>query len=45
MPPHAKTQVRTASPSYVVERSSLANGLRIVVNPDASSPVVAVAVY
>jgi len=45
VPPHAKTQVRTASPSYVVERASLANGLRIVVNPDASSPVVAIAVY
>ena len=45
MPPAAKTQVRTTSPSYAVQRTSLANGLRIVVNPDASSPVVAVAVY
>ena len=45
MPPAAKTQVRTASPSYAVERASLANGLRVVVNPDASSPVVAIAVY
>ena len=45
MPTAAKTQVRTASPSYAVERATLANGLRVVVNPDASSPVVAVAVY
>ena len=45
MPPAAKTQVRTTSPSYEVQRMALANGLRIVVNPDASSPVVAVAVY
>ncbi|MBC7374641.1 MAG: insulinase family protein, partial [Frankiales bacterium] len=34
-----------ASPSYAVVRGALANGLRIVVSPDPSSPVVAVAVY
>lgn len=33
------------SPTYPVERGSLDNGLRIVVLPDRSSPVVAVAVY
>ncbi|MCW2725905.1 MAG: peptidase domain protein [Frankiales bacterium] len=33
------------SPSYAVERFSLDNGLRVVVSPDTSSPVVAVAVY
>jgi len=31
--------------SYAVERATLANGLRVVVAPDPSSPVVAVAVY
>jgi predicted Zn-dependent peptidase len=34
-----------ARPSFAVERFSLDNGLRVVVSPDASSPVVAVAVY
>ena len=33
------------SPTYPVERGSLDNGLRVVVLPDRSSPVVAVAVY
>ena len=31
--------------SYALERTTLDNGLRVVVAPDASSPVVAVAVY
>ena len=31
--------------SYDVERTTLGNGLRVVVSPDRSSPVVAVAVY
>jgi len=31
--------------SYAVERTTLSNGLRVVVSPDRSSPVVAVAVY
>jgi len=34
-----------ASPSYAVERGTLDNGLRVVISPDPSSPVVAVAVY
>ena len=33
------------SPSYAVERFALDNGLRVVLSPDSSSPVVAVAVY
>jgi predicted Zn-dependent peptidase len=40
------TRSRTAgAPSFPVERFALDNGLRVVVSPDASSPVVAVAVY
>jgi zinc protease len=35
----------SASASYAVERATLDNGLRVVVSPDSSSPVVAVAVY
>ena len=31
--------------SYAVERATLRNGLRVVVAPDRSAPVVAVAVY
>ena len=42
--PAAKTAVR-ARPSFAVERFALSNGLRVVVSPDPSSPVVAVAVY
>ena len=34
-----------ARPSYAVERFHLDNGLRVVLSPDSSSPVVAVAVY
>jgi predicted Zn-dependent peptidase len=34
-----------ARASFTIERSTLANGLRVVVLPDRSSPVVAVAVY
>jgi zinc protease len=41
-----KTAARkTAAPSYAVERLTLDNGLRVVVSPDSTSPVVAVAVY
>jgi hypothetical protein len=36
---------KAASPSYAVERFRLDNGLRVVLSPDSSSPVVAVAVY
>ncbi|MCY7373144.1 MAG: insulinase family protein [Spirochaetaceae bacterium] len=39
------TAVAVPATSYAVERSTLANGLRVVVTPDRSSPVVAVAVY
>jgi len=42
--PAAKTATRVR-PSFAVERFALDNGLRVVVSPDASSPVVAVAVY
>lgn len=54
MPPPTKTPAKTAAPrrrasapglSYDVVRSTLDNGLRVVVSPDRSSPVVAVAVY
>ncbi len=40
-----KAASSAARPSYVVERATLGNGLRVVVSPDPSSPVVAVAVY
>jgi zinc protease len=42
--PATKTATRTR-PSFAVERFALDNGLRVVVSPDPSSPVVAVAVY
>jgi zinc protease len=42
--PAAKTAARVR-PSFAVERFALDNGLRVVVSPDPSSPVVAVAVY
>jgi predicted Zn-dependent peptidase len=42
--PAAKTAAR-ARPAFAVERFALKNGLRVVVSPDPSSPVVAVAVY
>lgn len=53
MPPPAKTASRKAAakkpkvpqPDYAIERFSLDNGLRVVLSPDSSSPVVAVAVY
>ncbi|MEX2290588.1 MAG: pitrilysin family protein [Mycobacteriales bacterium] len=57
MPPPAKTAVRRAAtkgpvrarpapqPDYPLERFTLDNGLRVVLSPDSSSPVVAVAVY
>ena len=44
-PRRAPKAATAASPSYAVERATLDNGLRIVVSPDPSSPVVAVAVY
>jgi zinc protease len=37
--------VKTARLNYTVERAELANGLRVVMLPDKTSPVVAVAVY
>jgi zinc protease len=40
-----RAPVRTANLTYAVERGRLANGLRVVVLPDRTSPVVAVAVY
>jgi zinc protease len=40
-----RAPARTANLSYPVERGRLANGLRVVVLPDRTSPVVAVAVY
>ncbi len=53
MPPPAKTAPRKAAakklkspqPDYTIERFTLDNGLRVVLSPDPSSPVVAVAVY
>ena len=36
---------RTPSPSYPVERFTLPNGLRVVLAPDRSAPVVAVSVF
>ncbi|GAC1445149.1 MAG: pitrilysin family protein [Mycobacteriales bacterium] len=42
--PAAKSASRFR-PSFAVERFALDNGLRVVVSPDPSSPVVAVAVY
>ena len=43
MPP--RPRISAPDLSYAVERATLANGLRVVVAPDTSSPVVAVAVY
>ncbi|MGZ6740986.1 MAG: insulinase family protein, partial [Nocardioides sp.] len=40
-----RAAVKPARLSYAVERATLANGLRVVVLPDRTSPVVAVAVY
>ncbi len=36
---------RAQTPDYPIERFTLDNGLRVVLSPDPSSPVVAVAVY
>jgi predicted Zn-dependent peptidase len=44
VPAATKTATRSR-PSFAVERFALDNGLRVVVSPDPSSPVVAVAVY
>ena len=43
MPPRSRASVPALS--FPVERRTLDNGLRVVVSPDRSSPVVAVAVY
>jgi predicted Zn-dependent peptidase len=43
VPPRPRAQA--SRPSFAVERFALDNGLRVVVSPDPSSPVVAVAVY
>ena len=47
MPPRTRSApaARSAATSYPVERTTLANGLRVLVSPDRTSPVVAVAVY
>ncbi len=47
MPPPAKsrTSAKAPQPDYRIERLTLDNGLRVVLSPDPSSPVVAVAVY
>jgi len=46
VPPRPRTTApKPATLSYAVERATLGNGLRVVVAPDSSSPVVAVAVY
>jgi zinc protease len=39
------TRRSTPQPDYAIERFTLDNGLRVVLSPDSSSPVVAVAVY
>jgi zinc protease len=48
VPPAAKTAARRAvrkELDYRIERFTLDNGLRVVLSPDSTSPVVAVAVY
>ncbi len=46
MPPRPRAdRSKLAHPSYAVERVRLDNGLRVVVSPDHTSPVVAVGVY
>ncbi len=46
MPPRPRAvRSKPAHPSYAVERARLDNGLRVVVSPDRTSPVVAVGVY
>jgi zinc protease len=44
-PAAARRTSPRAATAYPVERTTLANGLRVVVSPDKASPVVAVAVY
>jgi len=44
VPPRSRTTA-ALDPSYALERTTLDNGLRVVVAPDRTSPVVAVAVY
>ena len=44
-PARSRTAGRSPSPSYQIERLTLPNGLRVVIAPDRSSPVVAVAVH
>jgi predicted Zn-dependent peptidase len=43
VPPRSRASA--TRPTFAVERFALDNGLRVVVSPDPSSPVVAVAVY
>ncbi|SBW19427.1 peptidase M16 domain-containing protein [Candidatus Protofrankia californiensis] len=48
VPPRTETNttaVLLPAPSYPVEKTSLANGLRVVLAPDRTAPVVAVAVH
>jgi zinc protease len=44
-PTQTRTAAKAPSPDYRIERFTLDNGLRVVLSPDPSSPVVAVAVY
>ncbi len=44
-PSSRTTASRSPAPSYQVERLTLPNGLRVVIAPDRSSPVVGVAVH
>jgi predicted Zn-dependent peptidase len=44
-PTKTRTATRAPQPDYRIERRTLDNGLRVVLSPDPSSPVVAVAVY
>ena len=45
MPPTTRTATSTAYAVPTVHRATLRNGLRVVITPDRSAPVVAVAVY
>jgi predicted Zn-dependent peptidase len=44
-PAKSRTTAKAPQPDYRIERLTLDNGLRVVLSPDPSSPVVAVAVY
>jgi predicted Zn-dependent peptidase len=45
VPPRTRKPPARVATAYAVERTALDNGLRVVVSPDTSAPVVAVAVY